>query len=412
VSGTASAVAFKPVATALRTTTEHLARELAQPSATPPNWTEFEWAIARSVAGMHGISTLLANNLRWPGPPAWQAFLAQQREQSILRDARVDELLQRLDTTTRGLQIGFVALKGAALRKLGLYRVGERPMGDVDLLVRRGDLAAIALTLRNVDYRVAYSLPRHTVYEPREKTTTTHALGEHIDNPLKIEVHTAVAEALPVRSVDITQHLIPAHMHPGMNDYPSSAALLLHLLLHAAGNMSGHALRLIQLHDIAALARRLGDADWREVLAISLRSQKLWWAFAPLALTSHYYPGCVPPAPLQELRRVCPLHLRFAIDRETLTGVSWSNLRIHALPGLAWSRTPLDVLRYVRSRALPSRRSIAEGQTLVRAEPQLNQLRWHGLLHPKRIAPWLFSHPRVQTMMSVTAALASPRDHN
>jgi hypothetical protein len=412
VSGTAPEVAFKRVAAALRKTTEHLARELVQSSTTPPDWTEFEWAIARSVAAMQGISTLLANNLRWRGPPAWQAFLAQQREQSVLRDARIDELLQRLDTASQGLQIGYVALKGAALRKLGFYRVGERPMGDVDLLVRPDDLPAIAVALRSVDYREAYSLPRHTVYEPREKTTTTHGFGEHVDNPLKVEVHTAVAEALPVRSVAITELLIPPHVHPGMNDYPSSAALLLHLLLHAAGNMSAHALRLIQLHDIAELARRLGDADWQEVLAVSPRSERLWWAFAPLVLTSHYYPGCVPPAPLQELRRLCPLQLRFAIDRETLTGVSWSNLRIHALPAIAWSRTPLDALRYVRSRALPSRRSIAEGQILVKAEPHLNQIRWHGLLHPKRIAPWLFSHPRVQTMMSVTAALASSRDHH
>ena len=61
---------FKVLAAALRKTTEHLAKELAAPTDSPPRWTELEWAVARSVAAMQGISTLLENNLRWLGPPA------------------------------------------------------------------------------------------------------------------------------------------------------------------------------------------------------------------------------------------------------------------------------------------------------------------------------------------------------
>jgi hypothetical protein len=37
------------------------------------------------------------------------------------------------------------------------------------------------------------------------------------------------------------------------------AELMRHLLLHAAGNMRAHALRQIQLHDIALLAGKLAD---------------------------------------------------------------------------------------------------------------------------------------------------------
>ena len=39
-----------------------------------------------------------------------------------------------------------------------------------------------------------------------------------------------------------------------------------HLLLHAAGNMRAHALRLVQLHDIALLAPRLDAAAWERLL--------------------------------------------------------------------------------------------------------------------------------------------------
>ena len=67
---------FKVLAAALRRTTERLACELADSTDSEPTWSEIEWAVARSVAAMQGISTLLANNLVWAGPPAWLAFLA------------------------------------------------------------------------------------------------------------------------------------------------------------------------------------------------------------------------------------------------------------------------------------------------------------------------------------------------
>jgi hypothetical protein len=103
---------------------------------------------------------------------------------------------------------------------------------------------------------------------------------------------------------------------------------------------------------------------------------------------------------------MCPRLLRVAAKRQSLTSVSWSNLHIHAFPGIAWSRTPVDALRFVRSRILPSRQSLAELDVARQAQPQLNQVPWYGLTHGRRIARWVFSQPpRVQTMVSVRAAL-------
>ncbi|HBA59344.1 MAG TPA: hypothetical protein DCZ92_00695 [Elusimicrobia bacterium] len=48
--------------------------------------------------------------------------------------------------------IELVALKGAALLELGLYKPGERGMTDVDVLVRRGNLAAFEKTLAGVGF--------------------------------------------------------------------------------------------------------------------------------------------------------------------------------------------------------------------------------------------------------------------
>ena len=125
---------FGVIAAALRATTERLARELAYPGASAPDWNAFEWDVARAVSSMQGITVLLAHRLRWRGPDCWQDFLEAQRRLALQRDARIATPANALARPC-SRRIGCVGLKGAALRRLGLYRPGERPMGDVDLLV-------------------------------------------------------------------------------------------------------------------------------------------------------------------------------------------------------------------------------------------------------------------------------------
>ena len=282
-------------------------------------------------------------------------------------------------------------------------------MGDIDLLARNADLPAIAAVMQRLGYRSTTVPDREIVYAlPRSAPLPSYA--EHVDNPLKVEVHTTVAEPLPVRRIDITARLQPIDPHPGLNAYPCLSALLLHCLLRAASNMRAHALRQIQLHDIALLTRRLGDADWETVLGGSRSAEERWWLYPPLALTARYYACEAPPGYLRKLRALCPPVLRRLSDRGTLTDVSWSNLRISAFPGIEWSRTPLDVLRYVRSRTLPDRKALAAIDVAIEQQPQLNEVRWYGLGHGRRILRWLFSRPpRVQTIVSLRAALESAR---
>jgi hypothetical protein len=395
---------YKALAAALRKTTEHLARELVRPSDTPPGWNELEFGVAQSVAAMQGITVLLGNRLRWRGPPAWEAFLAGQREQSVLREALLGRLLERIDSVTRDARIACVALKGSALRSLGLYAPGERPSGDIDLLVRKSDAAAVATAIASHDYVLFADVKRHTTYVPR-KLETPISLGEHAANTISIEVHTLVAEALPIRNVDITERLLPERPVPGVNRYPSDAALLLHLLLHAADNMKTHCLRQLQLHDIALLLGRLGAADW-DAMHEAASAGELWWAFPPLAMTERYYDCRAPRALLRDVRRSCPVILRRVSDRHELTDVSWSNLRISALPGIAWSHTPIEALRYAWRRVSPERDTLEEVRTAVELQPHLRIVPWYQVSQSKRIVRWLVSRPpRVQTISAVAAAL-------
>src|SRR5262249_22713725 len=134
--------------------------------------------------------------------------------------------------------------------------------------------------------------------------------GEHVANPVNIELHSRIAERLPAFETDITSLELPEPLHAGLNAYPSVAALMRHLLLHAAGNMRARALRLIQLHDIALLADRMSGADWQELLGTSAGSRGLWWAFPPLTLTARCYPAAIPASVVDAAARACPLWLR------------------------------------------------------------------------------------------------------
>lgn len=397
----------------LREITERLAREVVEPSDAEPEWSELEWAFARAVATMQGIATLLANRLRWTGPPPWQSYLAAQQEQSILRYVLIGEQLHRLDTACCSAGIGAVALKGAALRRLGLYEPGERPMGDIDLLIEADDFAIITKILDSLDYVPHFSTRRHEIFRPRVDCTMK-SFGEHVGNPLRIEIHTRVAEPLPVSQIEITSCLTRKRAAPGLNAYPNPAALMLHLLLHAAGNMRANALRQIQIHDIAALSAQLTETDWLNLLAEPGTLETRWWLYPPLALTDRYYPGRIPVDMLREARAACPIVLRFVGERKTLSEVSWSNLRIRAVPGIAWSRSLPEAIRYIRSRAMPSRTALDELQQGCDAQPHLYQVPWYGFSHGKRFLRWLASRPpRVQTLVSLRAVLEnadSPSD--
>ena len=396
------------VAAALRKTSESLARELAVPTHEPPLWTEFEWHIARAVAGMQGVSTLLHEGLRWEGPESWRSFLHEQRKHSIARHLHISRILDAIDSQARLEGVALVALKGAALHANGIYTAGQRPMGDIDLLVRQEDTKAVARVLDACGYAPAFTIRRHQVFQPRvRKVSTGVRLGEHVDNAVKIEVHTRIAEPLPVTPADITQFLFPLAAHAGLNPYPSPASLMLHLLLHAAGNMRAHALRLIQLHDIALLAGRFGPGDWKELLAMRPDGRTLWWALAPLMLTARYYPDAIPQHLFAMLGIECPWLLRKLARHQRLTEVSWSNIRIAAFPGVEWSRSPREALEFMIGRIWPSREARLELKEGGAQIPDSSSVPWYGISHGARILRWIFSRPpRVQTLLSVRAALA------
>jgi hypothetical protein len=393
------------IAAALRTTTERLTREIARPQDDAPAWTDFEWAVARAVCAMHGISPLLATHLRWRGPAAWESFLCDQRQQTLARHERIGLLLEQLSRASERAGLPLIALKGSALREVSLHRPGERPMGDIDLLARPADMSHAARVIESLGYCSAYRARRHDVFMPID-CAIPHGYAEHVRNPLRIELHARVSETLPVEPVDITASIWPAQVRPGINPYAGFPALLRHVALHTSGNMRANAMRFLQVYDCALLARRMGPRDWTDLMGADPR-RDAWWLYPALAIAERYVPGSIPAPILRQFASWCPRRLRKSFEHREVSEVSWSNLRIPALPGIEWARTVGDAARFVRSRVAPSRLALTELQEGIATKPSLANSTWYRSSHWRRILRWTFGHPpRVQTLASVRAALS------
>jgi len=392
--------------TALRKTTETLAGELASPLGAPPDWSGFEWLMARVVAAIHGISPLLADTLRWQGPPEWQQFLRDQVMQTAGRHSRIAELLQLVDLRARDAGIAVVALKGAELHALGVYRRGQRPMGDVDLLVRGADMARTTQILESLGFRASLPTWKHRTFVPACSQPPRRSLGEHADNDLKIDLHERVWEALPARKQEVTARIMPPQPHPGLNRYPSIATLMIHLLLHAAGAIVLRNVRLLQLHDVALLSARMTESDWDELLRSSEADGGYWWAWPPLALTARYYPAVVPHSLLGAAEASCRGLLRAVTRRQTLSDVSLSHLPIEAFPGIEWSRSLSEALGYAVRRALPGRDTLSARAEVLKTRDSAAASRWEQLSQWRRVLSWLSApQARTETLYPIRVAL-------
>lgn len=393
----------------LRKITETLANEAARPTLTAPRWSESEWLLARAVATVHGISPLFSGSLPWQGPPGWQRFLDDQRMHTERRHARIRGLLGRLDDAARDAGIALLALKGAALHELQLYRPGERPMADVDLLVREQDVGRAAQMLGRLGFQLSQTSWKHQIFITGQQAVSP--FGENAANGMKIELHARIAERLPRRTADITACVSSNMSGHGLNYYPSRAALMLHLLLHAAGAMVTRSVRLIQLTDIARLSASMSSRDWEELLAQERAlGEPLWWSYPPLALTARYY-NAIPERVVSSPSVRCHWWLELTCRRHTLCDVSLSHLWVEAFPGIEWARSAREMLAYVAARFAPDVQTRALRDKLATTEPAAAESPWAHMSQGHRIVRWLTSRPvRPQAIHPVQTALAQGHD--
>jgi hypothetical protein len=316
------------------------------------------------------------------------------------------QLLNQVDAGCREAGISIVGLKGAALHSMGFYRAGERPMADVDLLVQPDDTTRTGQVLQSLGFSESFANWKHGVFVP-EVCDVHSGFGEHAENYLKIELHTRIAEKLPLRITDVTDSIYPRTPHPGLNAYPSMAALMTHLLIHAAGAIASCTSRLMHLHDLALVSARMADSDWDELARAGQNSNRPWWALPPLQLTARYYPEAVPQDVLAALRGHCPWTLRHLVRHYRVSDVSLSYPWVQAFPGIGWSRSLAEIADYIGGRIWPDKESQRLQDYRVETDFASANTQWGRLSHGRRMLQWLTSRPlRVDTLNAVRMALA------
>jgi len=387
------------IAATLRGASERLIRELNTPGEEAPDWTDFEWRAAIAVSAMYGITGLLAERLRWRGPPVWQDFLAEQLQQGRLREQRVRSLLARLDAAGKAAGLPLMALKGSAILDMGLYSPGVRPQSDIDLLCRPEDEAAAARVIESLGYVLGDVAWKHTDFGPAGQAEE-RLFGENIRNPHKIELHVRIAERLPYRELGID--VLRPDAQPGLNSYADSGVLLKHLLLHAAGNLSTRGSRLIQLHDIALLCRGFGNtALYRAFSSDAVPG----WAWPVFAMVERCFPGSVEASVLKRAAAACPWWLRRQIERQPFVAMTLANPRIPALPGLAWATSLDAALEYAWRQLVPDRASRQLRLSIAPKQPMTRGSAWAVQPQWLRVLRWLFAPPpRVMTTYALRTA--------
>jgi hypothetical protein len=369
-----------------------------------------QWRTARAVSAIHGVSGLLAGTLRWQGPPGWRELLEQQRQFTRQRQPRIQELLHTLHAQARERGVAVMALKGVSLHARGVYLPGERPMADIDLLVEAAQVEQASALILDLGFVAGPVTWKHRAFEPREADARVGSFGESSHNPLKVELHTRLRELLPLRPVDVSAAAFAAPLMPGVNDYPSAAALLLHLLLHAAGALTGRTARLLHLQDMARLVRRMGPPEWQELFAQAQTTSDptLWWAFPVLALTDRYF-HCVPQPVLARLAAACHWLLRSTYRHRRLADVSLSYLWISAFPGIEWSRSPGELFSYAGTRVRPSAETLRLREEFARSQPLVSGGEWAYTSQARRVARWLLARqPRQETLQPLRVSLRQP----
>lgn len=238
---------------------------------------ELEWSDVIALASQHGVRPILYERLTQRQSPSSVSERALQdlRNVYLMNGSRNALLYVELAKVLRGLQqnnIPVILLKGAHLAALVYEHPALRTMADLDLLVRKGDLARAVSVLRELGYSSGDS---HDTAKNRER-------GRHLPRMFKppgigIEIHWTITGRVLPFSVDtdgLWERARPASIAGVMVDVLSPEDLLLHLCVHTAshsclGLQLSHApfrLGLRPLYDIAAvLQRHQPDLDWQQV---------------------------------------------------------------------------------------------------------------------------------------------------
>lgn len=219
----------------------------------------------------HGVGTILLKRLAEKGqldimPAASRQKLTASKLRTAIENTQLYVELAAVLNSLNAANVPVVVLKGTHLAELVYANISLRPMDDIDLLVKEGDLNIVTQTLASLGYQQLDSDAQ------RMKSNDPHHLTPFRKHGCKpIEVHWKVPslDAVWVEEAWGRTERVKIAGVPAMILSPED--LLLHLSVHASvHHRFGIGLR--PLCDIQAVLERHRDAmDWAALSAAAQR---------------------------------------------------------------------------------------------------------------------------------------------
>ncbi len=261
-----------------------------------------EWAAVFRLAEHHGTSGLLYQNLsrlRDIVPASALAALRQGYEwnvhKSLFLARELIRILDRLDVI--GIEV--IPYKGIVLSEVYYGDMALRRSGDIDLFVRKQDVARIKSAVRELEYTLRVPIP-----EDAEDDYVASGYECTFDSPAGcnlLELQWALQPRFYAVDFDMDglfERAVNAAIVGRRVKTPSSEDLLLVLSVHAAKHVWG---RLIWLCDIAQILKRGKlNWDWVQAHARAFGIQRI--LHVTLLLANRFLATAIPPEIEQSIR--------------------------------------------------------------------------------------------------------------
>ncbi len=178
----------------------------------------------------------------------------------------------RVVNSLRDKDIDVMAMKGAVLAELVYQDIGTRSMSDVDLLIRKEDIAKADTVLNTLGYKAADLSPFDSKETPDNYLTTRDYRSSKPGKP-SFHVHWHIVNSsipAPYSSTidmnDIWKDAVSVEIAGTTLKSMSPHHSMIHLSEHAM-RVTHSASKLIYLVDVASLIKRYGDAlDWNKTV--------------------------------------------------------------------------------------------------------------------------------------------------
>jgi len=219
----------------------------------------------------HRLAALTA-----PVPPEALAALARAYTATSLRSLRLFGLLGRILARAEAEGLDVLCLKGAALAQELYGDAGLRPMGDLDLLVRREDVGPVERLLEGLG---GYLSPDGQRREGAVRQTVLaevgHGLAWWFPPICRVELHQQVLAGPGAEAGQVQERIWAASRVREGRRVLGPEDQVLHLAEHLDHHLEEGAIYLYWIVDLWALLARLGPGLDRRVLAERARELDL-----------------------------------------------------------------------------------------------------------------------------------------